>query len=129
MAEQQTPLIRFVGDRPVIEIGRLRHTITIQKLGPGSPVTVNDGGVVQGWNTFTTAKAGIAAIGGGDVMRGGQVTSQLQLTIVLWWQSGLEANMRVVTEMGNTYVIQSVENVREMNVVALMKCVALGDNS
>lgn len=120
--------VKIVNGFPSIDIGSLRHAITIQVEGPTSPPTIGPGGQQLAWSTFTTADAAISAVRGTDVVRSGQDTTQLFLTVAIWYQDGILSNMRIVNENGSVYVIQSAENVLEMGTVLVLNCVALGNN-
>ena len=125
------PLPQFVtitNGWPSIEIGRMRHPITVQAFGSTSPPTFDDSGVASVWSTFVSAMAAMDPVRGTDVIRGGQTTSQVFIPVAMWFQAGIVGGMRVVTEYGNTYIIQSVDNVLEMNVVLILNCIALGPN-
>jgi hypothetical protein len=61
------------------------------------------------------------------VIKAGQVTTQLFLTISIWYQAGILADMQVQA-MNGLYVIQSVENISELDVVLVLNCVALSQN-
>jgi head-tail adaptor len=120
--------VKIVNGFPSIDIGKMRHAITIQKEGPTSPPTTDVAGPAMAWNPFTTADAAIDAVRGTDVIKGGQTTTQLFLTVAIWFQAGILPNMRVLNENGSIYVIQSVENVMEMNTVMVLNCLAIGAN-
>ena len=62
-----------------------------------------------------------------DVIKAGQVTTQLFLTISIWYQAGIFAHMQVQA-MNGLYVIQSVENISELDVAVVLNCVALSQN-
>lgn len=124
----QPSFVKIVGGFPVIDIGSLRHAITIQSQGPASPPAYNESGQIVQWNAFTTAIAAIDTIRGTDVIRSGQVTTQLFLTVATWWQPGILPNMRVLNDNGGTYLIQSVENILEINSVLILNCIGLGAN-
>lgn len=128
MAKTKWPAaVQIVDGFPVINVGALRHAITIQAQGPGSP-PIDASGTVLAWNAFATAIAAIEAVRGTDVIRGGQTTTQLFLTVTMWWQSGILPNMRVLGDNGSTYLIQSVENVLEMSSVLVLNCIGIGAN-
>ena len=59
--------------------------------------------------------------------KAGQVTTQLFLTISIWYQAGILADMQVQA-MNGLYVIQSVENISELDVVLVLNCIALSQN-
>lgn len=126
---KQLDFVRIVNGIPTIDVAALRHTITISSVGPTSPPTFDAGGAaVTGPVVVTTALAAIDAVRGTDVIKGGQITTQLFLTVALWWQGGILPNMQVATEGGSTYLIQSVENVLEMNAVLILNCIGIGSN-
>lgn len=122
------PLYQVVNGWPVLDIGRLRHQITVQQFGAASPPAYTASGPNMAWTTFTTAMASIEIVRGTDVIKGGQTTTQLFLTVGMWWQPGILPNMRVVSDNGSTYVIQSIENILELDVVLVINCIALGAN-
>jgi len=113
---------------PSIDIGRMRHPITIFAQGPANPVTYDAAGPLMSPTVFAKALAAIEAVRGTDVIKSGQDTTQLFLTVGMWFQPGILPNMQVQSDNGSTYVIQSVENVLEMNVVLLLNCLGLGLN-
>lgn len=124
----QRDFVKIVDGFPLLDVGSLRHQITIQAQGPTSPPTMDASGQVVAWSPFATALAAIDQVRGTDVIRGGQITTQLYLTVAMWFQPGILSNMRVISDNGSTYVVQSVENVLEMNLVLILNCVALGLN-
>jgi len=63
---------------------------------------------------------------GVDVIKGDEVVSQLPVSITIWFQQGIQPNMRVVDENGATYVIQSVEDVLMLGIVMVLTCVGIG---
>jgi len=122
---KNVPFVQVRNNYPVIDVGRMIHTITVQQQ------TVNGfdvGGQTTQWTDFVTAQAVIEPVRGTDVIKSGQTTAQLFLTVGMWYQAGIEPNMRVVTDNGATYLIQSIENVLERNVVLLLNCIGIGDN-
>ena len=76
---------------------------------------------------FVAAWAKIVIIKGTDVLKSGQVTTQEFLVVSMWWQPGVLANMQVQA-LNGLYVIQSVENLLEMDVVLKLNCLALASN-
>lgn len=130
MAKQSKwpPFVQIVDGFPVLNIGALRHTVDIQQYGPASPPTYGAAGLTLGWNTFTTERAAIETVRGTDVIKGGQTATQLFLTVGMYFVDGLLPNMRVVRHNGTTYVIQSVENILEMDMVLVLNCLGIGAN-
>jgi head-tail adaptor len=66
-------------------------------------------------------------VSGTDVLRGGQDTTKLFLTVTIRWQTGIVPTMRVQS-LNGTYVIQAVENPGERNVILTLRCLGLGVN-
>jgi head-tail adaptor len=117
-----------IGGFPIIDIGKLRHFIQIQKLGNSNPPTFNEGGPKQGFTTFASAMAAIDMVSGTDVIKGGQTVSELYLTVTMYYLPGITPDMQVISDNGSTYVIRAVENVLEMNVYIVLNCVGLKAN-
>jgi len=46
----------------------------------------------------------------------------------MWYLPGIQPNMTVLSDNGSIYVIQSIENIRELNVVLILNCIGLGAN-
>jgi hypothetical protein len=116
------------GGWPILDIGRCVHPITLWRQLAASPPAFDSAGPVLEWRPVAAAMACIEIVRGIDVIRGGQTTSQIYATVTFWWQPGVLANMRVIKEDGSTFLIQSVENVEERNVVLRLNCLGLGAN-
>jgi SPP1 family predicted phage head-tail adaptor len=108
---------------PKLNAGEMIHRVTIQRMVPAVGRTGNTFNWTD-WSTGVWAK--IVPVRGTDVVKGGQDTTQLYVTISIWWMPGILASMRVVGN-GKTYVIQSVENIQERNIVLVLNCLLLGD--
>lgn len=80
------------------------------------------------YSTVTEERAAIEILRGTEVIKGGQDTTQLFLTVGLYFVEGLLPNMRVMRHNGTTYLIQSIENVLEMDMVLLLNCIGIGAN-
>jgi hypothetical protein len=89
---------------PTLDSGEMRHQITILGQVPATDIS------------------------GSTVIRSGQETTQLFLIISIWWQAGILANMQVQA-LNGLYLIQSVENVLELDVVLKLNCLAIGKNT
>lgn len=124
MPQRASSFVEIRNGWPVVDVGALRHAITIQQQQSGSDAS----GSVAIWANFISALAAIETIRGTDVIKGGQTGTQLYLTVTMWYQDGVLPNMRVVSDNGSVYVIQAVENILEMNVVLVLNCLALGPN-
>ena len=109
---------------PTLDSGEMRHQITILAQVPATDVS---GGTVA-MAPFVTCYAKIEPVRGIDVIKSGQETTQLFLIISIWWQAGILANMQVQA-LNGLYLIQSVENVLELDVVLKLNCLAIGKNT
>ncbi len=119
----------IIGGFPQIDIGKLRHLVTFQIQGPASPPTFDEGGPVIVWNTVATAMAAIDIVGGTDVLRGGQTVTELMSALTIWYQPGFVSEMRAVIDNGSIYLIRSIANILEMNVVLVISCIGLQSNA
>ncbi len=129
--------VKIANGQPVINIGAMRHSITVQAFGPTSPPTYNDSGPVYAWTDFATevraaigAQSSGAARSGQDVIREDQTATQLFLQVAVWASAvvGVLPSMRVISDNGSTYVIQTVEDVLDMGVVVVLTCLGIGAN-
>lgn len=125
----QQAFFTIVGGWPTItNPGSMQHPVSILANGPTSPPTIDESGVVFAWTVFAQTVAFINAMRGRDVIMGGQTTTQLFLEVGIWFMPGVLPNMRVQTENGSQYVIQSVENVLEKNQILVLNCLGIGVN-
>ena len=108
---------------PTLDSGEMRHQITILGQVPSSDVS----GSTVTMAPVLTCYAKIEPVRGIDVIRSGQETTQLFLIISIWWQAGILSNMQVQA-LNGLYLIQSVENVLELDVVLKLNCLAIGKN-
>jgi len=108
---------------PALDPGEMRHQITILGQVPAS----DDSGNTVVMAPLLTCYAKIEVVKGLDVILAGQETTQLFLIASIWWQAGIKANMQVQA-LNGLYLIQSVENVLELDVVLKLNCLALGKN-
>ena len=108
---------------PSIDPGKLVQQITILQQTQSSDIS----GTVAVWTPLRTTYAAIEPVRGTDVIRSGQATTQLFLTVTIRWQLGVQPNMRVQSNSG-TYVIQSIENPGERNILLILNCLGLGAN-
>ena len=109
---------------PKLDPGEAIHQITIMQ-----PSTVQDvSGTAIAFIPFVVAWAKIEPVRGIDVLKSGQDTSQLFITITIFWQAGILPNMQVQTVDGSTYVIRTVENPGKRNVILVLNCLGLGQN-
>ncbi|HEV8189445.1 MAG TPA: phage head closure protein [Pyrinomonadaceae bacterium] len=105
---------------PKIDPGEMIHRVTI--LQQRGRTGVSGSGVA--WVPFVTTWASIDPVRGVDVLKAGQDVTQLYLTVKIRWQSGILPNMQVQAQNG-TYIIQSIENPGERNVILVLTCLGL----
>ena len=109
---------------PKLNPGELVHQISILQQVDGSD---ESGATVTMQPLFANLPAKIEAVRGIDVLRSGQATTQLFVTVSIWFRAGILPNMQVQTAT-SLYLIQSVENVMERGIVLKLNCLALGRN-
>jgi SPP1 family predicted phage head-tail adaptor len=113
-----------MGAWPSIDPGKAVHLVTLLQQRTVSDIS---GTSIQ-WVPFVSdVWAQIDPVKGIDVIRGGQDTTQLFLTVKIYWQRGVLPKMRLQT-LNGTYVIQAVENPGERNIILVLTCLALGSN-
>ena len=108
---------------PTLDSGEMRHQITILGQVPSSDISGSTVTMVP----LLTCYAKIVPVRGVDVIKSGQETTQLFLTVSMWWQAGIVANMQVQA-LNGLYLVQSVENIGELDVVLVLNCLAIGKN-
>jgi SPP1 family predicted phage head-tail adaptor len=109
---------------PQIDPGKLVHKITL--LAEEEVVDIS--GTVTKYVPWLVTWAEILPVRGTDVIKGGQATTTLYLTVTIRWQDGVLPDMQIQTDNGNNYIIQSVENPGERNILLVLNCVALAHN-
>jgi SPP1 family predicted phage head-tail adaptor len=107
----------------MLDPGKMVHWVSILR----QTTTTDVSGTSIVWTEFVKTWAQIDPVRGSDVLRGGQDTTQLYLTVKIRWQTGILPNMRVQSNNG-TYIIQAIENPGERNVILILNCIALGLN-
>ena len=108
-----------------INPGRLRHTITL--LEPTTAAGAS--GMVTTYapaNPPTTALAEIKYVRGIDVIKSGQAVSQTYLSVTIRYNPAFAAGKRIQKWNGEQYIIQAVDNVKEMNAYMVLTCLGLG---
>lgn len=129
MARKISFLIDTPGS-PAIDPGRRRHVITILANEVGSPPIFDAAGLKLQQRTVLSTWAAIENFSPirGDIIQGGQTTSELYVAIGIIWQPGIVGGMLVVSDTGSTYIIQSVEDVQDAQTVLILSCLGLGAN-
>jgi SPP1 family predicted phage head-tail adaptor len=113
---------------PKIEPGDLRHQITFLAQVIGADAS----GANISWAAAVppvTTRAAIREMSAEELIRGGQDVSQVLLEVTIRYQDGILANSRFTTEQGDTFIIKAIRNVESRNVLLVMTCIGLGDNS
>lgn len=108
---------------PSIDPGEMVHRITILQQVRSSDIS----GTTVVWAPLLSTWAKIVPVKGTDVIKSGQITTQLFLTTTIFWQAGILPNMRVQSLHG-THEIQSIENPGERNILLVLNCLGLGAN-
>ena len=108
---------------PTLDSGEMRHQITILGQVPSTDISGSTVAMVP----LLICYAKIEPVRGIEVIKAGQDTTQLFLLISIWWQAGILPNMQVQA-LNGLYLIQSVENLLELDVVLKLNCLAIGKN-
>jgi hypothetical protein len=117
---------------PTLNPGELRHWIEFLEQSSTPPTTADECNECNGsigWvkgNPSLGAWAKIEAIRGTDLIRSGIDATLLYLTVTIWYQPGVSAQMHILSPTGCEYVINSVENVLLMNHILVLNCQAIG---
>lgn len=107
----------------MLDPGQMIHRVSILQ-----ETTIDDiSGTAPAWTPFVDTWAQIDPVRGAEVLKSGQDTAQLYLTVKIRWQVGILANMRVQA-LNGLYLIQTVENPGNRNVILILNCIALGLN-
>jgi SPP1 family predicted phage head-tail adaptor len=107
----------------MLDPGKMIHRVRILQQ-----TTVTDiSGTATAWTPFVDTWAQIDPVRGTEVLKAGQDTAQLFLTVKIRWQTGILANMQLQS-LNGLYIIQTVENPGERNVILILNCIALGLN-
>lgn len=113
---------------PTCNPGEFRNIITL--LQPVTTVGVAGSETAyQAGSPATTAHARIEYLRGSEQIRSGIDISQQYLKITAWYDPAFTVQSRIQTEGGSVYIIQNVENVREMSVFMVLWCIGLGVNN
>jgi SPP1 family predicted phage head-tail adaptor len=109
---------------PKIDPAERIHQVTILQPTQGNDIS----GAITVWTPFVSTWAKIKPVRGTDVLKSGQDTTNLYLTVEIAWQAGIQPNMRVQKVDGSQFIIQAIENPGERNVILVLFCLALGLN-
>jgi SPP1 family predicted phage head-tail adaptor len=113
---------------PTIDPGEFRHQITL--LSPVAGTDSAGANVTYAADPVpVTAWAKIETIRGDEMIKAGQDVSQVFLKVTSWYRPDFTVNARIQAPSGNVFVIQYIENVREMNVFMVLTCLGIGANN
>jgi len=109
-------------NHPGIDPGKLRHKITLLE-----PSAVNDAsGVTIVYAPGSVSEwAEIEYTRGSEVFKAGQDITQLYARITIRYNEAFTATKRLQVPSGRQFVIQSVENLQERNILMALNCQAL----
>jgi head-tail adaptor len=118
----------FYADYPTIDPGSFRHQIILLSQTLGSDA---------GGSTFTyqvgvppvTTWAKIDYLRGDELLKSGQDVSQSFLKVTAWYRAEFAAGSRIQAPSGSQFIIQNVENVKEMNMYMVLMCLGIGSNN
>lgn len=115
------------GTLPTIDPGEFRHQVTLLV-----PTMVTDAsGSVQTFaagNPPVTAWAKIDYVRGTELLKAGQDVTQTFIKVTSWYRNEFQATGRLQLPSGSQFLIQNVENVKEMNTFMVLTCLGLGAN-
>lgn len=109
-----------------VDPGRMRRRIELQVQSTDQD---QFGQPLQVWTTALTAYAAIEPVRGIDIIRSGQETKQTRWTVTMYWQAGVSLAMRVLTDDGENYIIESIEDPLKLNFYLILNCLALNEQT
>jgi len=128
VAQNYRRLVDISSGEPVIDSGKMRHSITIERDVVASPPEINEGGVVSSPQTITSANAAFETYNTADQIRDGQITSHMETVVAMWYQPGILGGDRVIMPSGNKLIVEDLDNVLQMDIVLVLTCTGLGTN-
>jgi head-tail adaptor len=115
---------------PAVNAGMLRHQVNFQSQAVASPPIYSASGPTASWTTVFSDLAAIETISGKDMIKSGLTTTQLYLSITMYWRADVLPGMRVVrAATGSVYIVQAAENILEMDTVLVLTCIGLALNT
>ena len=94
-----------------MEIGELRHRITIQKLTTG----INENGFeVETWDDYKTVWAAVSNLHGREYFEAAAVQAENTVKFTIRHLEGLDTAMRIVFQ-GKQYNITAMDNIKYRN--------------
>lgn len=91
----------------MIRSGALRHRVTLQALGAGSPQQTGSGMPDESWGDVATVYASVEPLNGRELFAAQEHHAEVTTRIRLRYRSGITAKMRV-SHGGTVYNILSV---------------------
>jgi len=112
---------------PSLDPGSLRHSVTLlQQVSVMG--TSGMQAKYQAGDAPIRCRVAIEYIRGDEMIKEGQDVSRSYLKITGWYRQEFVAGLRIQTGFGKQYIIQYAENVRQMNIVMVLTCIAIGAN-
>jgi SPP1 family predicted phage head-tail adaptor len=94
-----------------MEIGDLRHRVTIQKL----TTAVNENGFeIETWEDFKTVWAAVGNLHGREYYAAAAVQAENTVKFTVRYLEGLDTTMRILFQ-GKQYNITSIDNIKYQN--------------
>jgi SPP1 family predicted phage head-tail adaptor len=110
----------------VIDPGEFRHRITLLQATAGSDAS---GSTVTYIPDNVQAWAKIKYLRGIEAIKAGLDVTQTYLEVTMWYRPEFTADQHIQGPNGNEYIVQSVENVNEINQYTRLTCLGLGTNN
>lgn len=102
-----------------MNIGRLRHRVTLQRFGSAPD---GAGGYEETWATFATVYAAVEPLRGREFMEAQQTENEVTTRIRIRPKDGIRPDMRVRYK-DKTYRIETIINIEERNREMQLMCV------
>lgn len=105
----------------MIQVGRLRHRVTIQRLVAGSPQQDAGGAPDETWTDYATVWAEVAPLRGRELFAAQQVASEVSGTIRIRYRSDLSITSRMRCVFGaRNYDILAVVDPMERHIEQIL---------
>ena len=107
-----------------MEIGELRHRITIQKLTTG----INENGFeVETWEDYRTVWAVASNLHGREYYAAAAVQAENTVKFTIRYLTGLDTTIRILFR-GKQYNITAIDNIKYQNRFIEIKALEVGSN-
>ncbi len=113
---------------PTINPGKFRTPLTLLEPTAGSDASGVTVTYAPG-SPAITIYADVEYLRGREALRAGQDVTQTILIATSWYRPEFTAQKRLQTAAGAQYIIQNVNNVREMGVTMELTCIGIGGSN